>query len=157
MQTAVSVHCRQCALPSCRHLPLGSHTMVSSAAVCNVRPMAHALLCTVNGDDSTVYHSLSLVTLTFDLNVQTRPSEGPNTSTLWMWCKSVQQNKDIWGRNKKKSQTPLKTEPSLHAVTILPFNDCTSRWTWVSRFPSDPSPVLKEIDWLSSSPQIHHD
>jgi len=30
---------------------------------------------------------LSLVTLTFDL--QTRPSEGPNTSSVWIWRKSV--------------------------------------------------------------------
>jgi len=28
--------------------------------------------------------------LTFDLDIQTRPSEGPNTSSLWIWHKSVQ-------------------------------------------------------------------
>jgi len=33
---------------------------------------------------------LSLVTLTFDLNIQTRPSEGPNTSSLWIWRKYLQ-------------------------------------------------------------------
>jgi len=32
----------------------------------------------------------SLVTLTFDLDIQTGPSEGPNTSSLWIWHKSVQ-------------------------------------------------------------------
>jgi len=32
---------------------------------------------------------LSLVTLTFDL--QTCPSEGPNTSSMWIWRKSIQQ------------------------------------------------------------------
>jgi len=26
-----------------------------------------------------------------DLDIQTRPSEGQNTSSLWIWCKSVQQ------------------------------------------------------------------
>jgi len=34
----------------------------------------HALQCIVNGDDA--------VPLIFDLDIQTRPSEGPNTSTL---------------------------------------------------------------------------
>jgi len=33
---------------------------------------------------------LVLVTLTFDLDIQTRRSEGPNTSSLWIWCKSFQ-------------------------------------------------------------------
>ena len=33
---------------------------------------------------------LSVVTLTFDLDLQTHPSEGPNTSRLWIWRKSVQ-------------------------------------------------------------------
>jgi len=33
---------------------------------------------------------LSLVTLTFDLRIQTPSSEGPNTYSLWIWCKSVQ-------------------------------------------------------------------
>jgi len=28
--------------------------------------------------------------LTFDLDIQTRPSEGPNTSFMWIWRKSVQ-------------------------------------------------------------------
>jgi len=48
---------------------------------------------------------LSLVTLTFDLDIQTRPSEGPNTnsSSLQIWCKSVQQFRDISCANKKKS------------------------------------------------------
>jgi len=33
---------------------------------------------------------LSLVTLTLDLDIQTRPSEGTNTSSLWIWYKSIQ-------------------------------------------------------------------
>jgi len=33
---------------------------------------------------------LSLVTLTCDLNIQTRPSEGLNASSLWIWHESVQ-------------------------------------------------------------------
>jgi len=33
---------------------------------------------------------LSLMSLAFDFDIQTRPSEGPNTSSLYIWCKSVQ-------------------------------------------------------------------
>jgi len=33
---------------------------------------------------------LSIVTFTFDLDLQTRPSEGPNASSLWIWSKSIQ-------------------------------------------------------------------
>ena len=30
------------------------------------------------------------MTMTFDLHLQTHPSEGPNTSSVWIWRKSVQ-------------------------------------------------------------------
>ena len=33
---------------------------------------------------------LSLVTLTFDLDPQSRLSEGPNMFSVWIWCRSVQ-------------------------------------------------------------------
>jgi len=41
--------------------------------------------------------------LTFDLDLQTHLSEGPNTSSLWIWRKSVQQlnSRDISYTNKK--------------------------------------------------------
>jgi len=64
--------------------------MVPSPAAPLLR-MAHALQCIVNGDDSAVFPVLSLVTLTFDLDIQTRPSEGSKTSSLQIWCKSVEQ------------------------------------------------------------------
>ena len=35
-------------------------------------------------------HLLSLMTLTFDLDIQTRPRKGPNMSSLWIWRKSIQ-------------------------------------------------------------------
>jgi len=50
--------------------PPGGHAMVSSVAAYCVRPTAHALLCTVNGDDTAVF--LSLVTLTFDIRTWLR-------------------------------------------------------------------------------------
>jgi len=53
---------------------------------------------------------LSLVTLAADLDILTLPSEGPNTSSLWIWRKSVYW---FWRfhTQTKKSQTAPKTEP----------------------------------------------
>jgi len=59
---------------------------------------------------------LFLVTLTFDLDIQTRPSEGPNTSFVRIWRKSVQPF-PRYLIHKQKSQTALKTEPyAVHCV-----------------------------------------
>jgi len=55
---------------------------------------------------------LSLVTLTFDLDLQTRPSEGPNTSSVWLWRESVQRVPEIFHTQTKKRLTAPKTEPS---------------------------------------------
>jgi len=56
--------------------------------------------------------------LTFDLDIQTLPSEGPITSILWIWCKPGQQfSRYLSDKQKKtKSQTALKREPYLLAV-----------------------------------------
>jgi len=49
------------------------HAMVSFVAACCVSlATAHTLLCTVNGDDSSVFRFLSLVTLTFDVRTWVR-------------------------------------------------------------------------------------
>jgi len=50
-----SMHCR---FHRGRPSSPGGHAMVSSVAVCCVRPTAHALLCIVNGDDSAVFRFL---------------------------------------------------------------------------------------------------
>jgi len=39
---------------------------------------------------STESPFLYLITFTFHLDIQTHPSEKPNTSSLWIWRKSVQ-------------------------------------------------------------------
>ena len=52
--------------------PPGGHSMVSSVVACCVQPTTHALLCTSNGDDSAVFHFLSLVTLTCNLDIRTQ-------------------------------------------------------------------------------------
>jgi len=72
---------------------------------------------------------------TFDLGIQTRPSEGSSASSLWIWHKSVQRFLSISYTNKQKSHrlTVLKTEPYLRAVkkahalfaTVALGNNCT--------------------------------
>jgi len=62
---------------------------------------------------------LSLVNLTFDFDLQTRPSEGPNTSLVWIWRKSVQRFRRYF-IHKQKTQTDgaknRTVRSSLHAV-----------------------------------------
>jgi len=60
---------------------------------------------------------LSLVTLTFDLDIQSRPSDGPSTSSVWIWRKSVQRFPRYCIHKRNKSQTATKTEPyAVHCV-----------------------------------------
>jgi len=47
----------------------GGDGMVPSVVARHLQRMAHALQCIVTGDDSAVYPVLSLVTLTFDLDI----------------------------------------------------------------------------------------
>jgi len=51
-----------------------------------------------------------MVTVTFDLDLQTRPNEGPNTSSVWIWRKSVQRFPRYFTYTNKN--TDWKTEPS---------------------------------------------
>jgi len=52
-----------------------------------------------------------------DLDLQTCPNKGPNTSSMWIWCKSVQQFPGCFIHKQKKSQTAPKTEPyTVHSV-----------------------------------------
>jgi len=53
---------------------------------------------------------LSLVSLTFDfdIDIETRPSEKPNTSFVWIWSKSVQRFSRYFIHKQNKSQTAPK-------------------------------------------------
>jgi len=79
MQADVSGHCHHPVTPRWRW----------DGVCCCLQRTAHALPFVFNGNDS-VFHFLFLVTwpwpLTFDLDTQTRL----NTSSLWIWHKSVQ-------------------------------------------------------------------
>jgi len=53
----------------------------------------------------------------FDLDLQTRPSEGPNTSSVWIWCKSVQRFPRYLIHKQKHRLMAPKIEPSVvHCV-----------------------------------------
>jgi len=54
-------------------------------------------------------HFLSLVTLSSDLDIQTRPSEGANTSSVWIWRKSVQPFPRYFIHKQKKNKKTNKT------------------------------------------------
>jgi len=59
---------------------------------------------------------------TFDLDIHTRPSEGPNTSSLWIWRKSIQQFPTYFIHKQKKVTDSTKNRTlhsSLHVVTSL--------------------------------------
>jgi len=63
-------------------------------------------------------HSTFFVPGDLDLDIQTPPSKGSNTSSLWIWHKYIQrfQGYLIHKQQKTKSETELKTEPYLCAV-----------------------------------------
>jgi len=63
---------------------------------------------------------LSMVTLTFDLDIQTRPNEGPNTSSLWIWRKSVHRFPRCFIHKKSHSVKNRTLGSSLHAIINRP-------------------------------------
>jgi len=97
---------------------------------------------------------LSLVTLTFDIDIQTCPSKGPNMSSLWIQCKSVQQfpryfiHKQKSHRQRPKQNLMQFTVCGNHQTRkdIIPNTNCmqvTERaekcrfcpwWPWPSTF-----------------------
>ena len=70
---------------------------------------------------------LSVVTLTFDLDIHTRPSEGPSTSSVWIWHKSVQRFPRYFIHKQKSSARNRTLRCSLRAVKIHPYNSRTDR------------------------------
>jgi len=96
--------CRQRALPTPRH-PLAATEWASlllDDVTRSVRrtPYMHCQW----GWWSTFFLFLSLWPwpLTFDLDIQTLPCERPNTSSLWIWRKSVQRFPRFEAQTKKK-------------------------------------------------------
>jgi len=64
----------------------------------------------------------ALVTLTFDPDIQTRLSKGPNTSSVWIWRKSVQRFPTYFIHKQKKPRTDSTKNrtflSSLHVVMM---------------------------------------
>jgi len=68
--------------------------------------------------------------LTFDLDLQTRLSEGPNTSSVWICCKSVQQFQRYFiCKQKSHRQRQNRTlRSSLHVVTTKADSYAVLHW-----------------------------
>jgi len=98
--------------------------MVSSVAACCVRSTAHALLCTVNGDDLAVFHFLFLVTLTFDLDIRLRQDFGTMYLTAKFHHPTFDHSEVIVRTNKHidkltNKRMPLKTSTSLSNAMLV--------------------------------------
>jgi len=81
----------------------------------------------------------SLVTLTFDLDIQTRPSEGPNTSNLLILCKSVQRFPGDLSHKQKKNKKVADTTKNRTLLACGNYLQSTVGltkycWTLVSRY-----------------------
>ena len=62
--------------------------------------------------------------LTFNFDLQTRPSEGPNTSSLWIWCKSVQWFSRYFTYKERSHRQRRKqnlTQFTVSGEKVLPF------------------------------------
>ena len=78
--------------------------------------------CTQAAKRDKKCHFLSLVTLAFDLDLQTQPSEGPNTSSMWMWRKSIQ--RFPWYFIHKTKKTGWRHQKQ----NLLQFTACGKNW-----------------------------
>jgi len=94
---------------------------------------------------------LSLVTLTADLDIHTRPSEGPDTSSVWMWRKSVQRSPRYFIHKQKNPQTDgaknRTFRSSLRAVTIHTFKNTSKHTCLDSLSLKPPAPLYPLQDF----------
>ena len=104
----------------------GSDGMVPSAADADWCHLQRApSILSLRGWRECTARFLSLVTLTFDLDIETPLSEGPNTSSVWIWRKFVQRfpryliHKQKKTKKQQKVTAALTTEPYLCSVTNL--------------------------------------
>jgi len=68
-----------------------------------------------------------------DLDLQTRLSEGPNMSSMWISCKSVQRFRRFLYTNKNHRLTAPKTVPSadlVHCMWQLCLSVIITQWKW---------------------------
>ena len=82
---------------------------------------------------------LSLVTLTFCLDLETRPSEGPNTSSMWIWRKSVSARVvpeifhtqlEMWA-NAQRDGRPTEYRPRWRFYLVLSTVDAALGFMWI--------------------------
>jgi len=108
---------------------------------------------------------LSLVTLTFDLDIQTLLSGGPNTSSPWIWWKSVQRFPRYF-RHKQKShrQRPKQNLPQFTACGKYPsqqryatteIHTLNTRWRMDRWWPGEDE-VTADVVNSDTGKCIHH-
>jgi len=70
--------------------------------------------------------------LSSDLDIQTCPSEVPNTSSLWIWRKSFSRSRDVWFTNKmnekKRAKDVLPNIDRTQTPEITPSSDANTQW-----------------------------
>jgi len=94
-------------------MPVGSIKRVISYIITNITrdvlPNINRMQATERAGKCRFW---SLVTLTFDLDIQTRPIEGSNTSSVWIWRKSIQRFQRYFVHKQKPRTDGAKKEPS---------------------------------------------
>jgi len=105
-------------------LPPGSNGMVLSAGVWRYLQRARSIPSPPGWWECTA-RFLSLATLTFDLDIQTLPSEGPDTSSQWIWRKSIQrfprylmhkQNENVTDGARNRTLLACGNKPGLQCI-----------------------------------------
>ena len=109
--------------------------------------------CQGGGYGNVQHVYLSLVTLIFDLHIHICPIDGPNTSSLWIWHKSVQRFPEIFDLQTNKKVTDsakISTlHSSLHAVkTKARFSHLLRHPAWKRRGPILISALHKFVTYL---------
>jgi len=99
-----------------KHTPHARRLRVPSPAARHLQHTMHTLQCIVNGDDAEVFLILSLVTLTFDLDIQTRASEGPNTHLPCEFCTNPRY---VMHKQNEKVTDSAKNRTELYTVYCM--------------------------------------
>ena len=95
----------------------GNCLMVAALLILEAKDVSANINRTQAAERTEKWRFLSLVTLTFDLELQTRPSEGPTRLPCECGANPFSGSRDISCTSRKTRLTAPKTEPSaVHCV-----------------------------------------
>jgi len=84
------------------------------------------------------------VTLTFDRDIQTRPSQGPNMSSLWIWRKSVQPfQRHLFTKTRNKRTKKLITDSAKNRTLLACGNELNKLHSHSKWLPKTLNNILK--------------